>query len=77
MAIWTCSSRRTTAPVDGTDLKAVEPTEEELRAADCVLILADHDEFDYEAIAREGRLVVDTRNRVPEIPRPLGRVVKL
>ena len=63
--------------VDGTDLKAVEPTEEELRAADCVLILADHDEFDYGAIAREGRLVVDTRNRVPEIPRPLGRVVKL
>src|SRR5207249_360534 len=31
--------------VDGTELKAVEPTEEDLRAADCVLILADHPEF--------------------------------
>src|SRR2546426_2431150 len=37
-----------TFPVDGTELKAVEPTAEELRAADCVLILTDHPEFDYE-----------------------------
>ena len=63
--------------VDGTELKAVEPTQEELRAADCVLILADHAEFDYPAIAREGRLVVDTRNSVPEIAGQHGRLIKL
>src|SRR5881396_1621947 len=33
--------------VDGIELKAVELTEEELRASDCVLILTDHPEFDY------------------------------
>jgi len=66
-----------TLHVDGTELKAVEPTHEELRGADCVLILADHPEFDYPAIAREGRLIVDTRNSVPDIPEPHGRVVRL
>src|SRR6266478_1441623 len=53
-----------TFKVDATELKAVEPTAKELRAAHCVLILADHDEFDYGAVARCGRLIVDTRHRV-------------
>ena len=66
-----------TFPVDGTDLKAVEPTEEELRRADCVLILTDHPEFDYGAVARRGRLIVDTRHSVPEIRGRRGRLVRL
>src|SRR5213593_864554 len=66
-----------TFPVDGTELKAVEPGEEELRGADCLLILADHPEFDYRMVAREGRLIVDTRNSVPEIAGGRGRVIKL
>jgi len=66
-----------TFSVDGTELKAVEPTHEELQAADCVLVLADHPEFDYAAIARESRLIVDTRNSVPDDGNPHGRVVKL
>ena len=57
-----------TYAVDGMELKAVDPTAEALRGADCVLVLADHPEFDYEMIAREGRLIVDTRNRVPALP---------
>jgi UDP-N-acetyl-D-glucosamine dehydrogenase len=55
----------------------VEPREEELHGADCVLILADHPEFDYQMVAREGRLIVDTRNSVPDIAGGRGRVVKL
>src|SRR3989454_2023224 len=66
-----------TFSVDGMELKAVEPTYDELRAADCVLILADHSEFDYTAIAREGQLIVDTRNSIPEISGSRGRVVRL
>jgi len=66
-----------TYPVDGTELKAVEAGEEELRGADCVLILADHPEFDYQMVAREGRLIVDTRNSVPDIAGGRGRLVKL
>jgi UDP-N-acetyl-D-glucosamine dehydrogenase len=33
-----------------------------LRAADCVVIISAHAAFDYGLIARESRLVVDTRN---------------
>lgn len=56
-----------TFPVDGTELKAVEPTPEDLRAANCVLILTDHPEFDYGAVARHARLIVDTRHSVPGV----------
>jgi len=62
---------------DGTELKAVEPTVKELRAAHCVLVLADHPEFDYGAIARHGRLIVDTRHSVPGATAKGGRLVRL
>jgi UDP-N-acetyl-D-glucosamine dehydrogenase len=63
--------------VDGTQLKAVDVTEEELRGANCVLILTDHPEFDYGAVARYGRLIVDTRHAVPDITGMPGRLVRL
>jgi len=63
--------------VDGTELKAVEPTAKELRTAHCVLILADHREFDYGAVARHGRLIVDTRHSVPAAATARGRLVRL
>src|SRR5207302_6119226 len=47
------------------DLKAVEPTEDVLREADCVVIVTDHPEFDYAAVARHARRVVDTRQCLP------------
>jgi len=62
---------------NGTQLKAVEPTEKELRAAHCVLILTDHPEFDYGAVARHGRLIVDTRHSIPEAVATRGRLVRL
>ena len=40
----------------------------ELRAADCVLILTDHSNVDYALVAREARLVVDTRNATGHLP---------
>ncbi|MBG0563936.1 nucleotide sugar dehydrogenase [Actinoplanes aureus] len=46
------------------DLTMVTPTAEELRAADAVVLLADHDEFDYDLIAREAGYVLDTRRRL-------------
>jgi UDP-N-acetyl-D-glucosamine dehydrogenase len=63
--------------VEGVELKAVEPTREQLQAADCVLILADHSEFDYAEISRQGGLIVDTRNSIPDVMGRPGRVVKL
>ncbi|MGH2494646.1 MAG: nucleotide sugar dehydrogenase [Ktedonobacteraceae bacterium] len=43
-------------------------TGEELREADCVLILTDHSDVDYAQVAQEARLVVDTRNATGHLP---------
>ena len=63
--------------IDGMPLKAVEPTEEQLEATDCVLILTDHSEFDYERIVEVAALVIDTRNATWGLAAPKGRVVRL
>jgi UDP-N-acetyl-D-glucosamine dehydrogenase len=43
----------------------VELTDEELSAADLVVIVTDHDDVDYERVAKHARLVFDTRRRTP------------
>ena len=63
--------------LDGVPLKAVEPTRETVSAADCVLILTDHPEFDYRRIVETASLVVDTRNATWGMPAPEGRIVTL
>ncbi|MBM4101955.1 MAG: nucleotide sugar dehydrogenase, partial [Phycisphaerae bacterium] len=50
------------------DLKSVALTPATLAAADCVLILTDHDAVDYTAIAQHAKLVVDTRNAMSRVP---------
>ncbi len=47
------------------DVTRVEPTAQELRAADAVVVLTDHDAFDYRLVARNARFVFDTRRRLP------------
>jgi UDP-N-acetyl-D-glucosamine dehydrogenase len=42
----------------------VEATEEEVAAADLVVVLTDHDAFDYEMVARSARSVLDARARL-------------
>lgn len=42
----------------------VEATPDELAAADAVVLLADHAEFDYEAVVEHARYVLDCRRRV-------------
>ncbi len=46
----------------GIKLSAVEPSPENIAAADCVLILTNHSSFDGAVIADRAKLVVDTRN---------------
>jgi len=43
-------------------LQATPLTDESLRAADCVVIVTDHTNVDYERVVRLASLVVDTRN---------------
>ena len=63
--------------VDGVLLKAVEPAPRELAAADCVVILTDHPEFDYRQIVDTSPLVIDTRGATWGMPVPAERVVGL
>ncbi len=42
----------------------VEPTPSELAAADAVVLITDHDAFDYDSVTAHARFVLDTRNRV-------------
>ena len=46
----------------------VDATAEELAAADAVVVLTDHDSFDYTAVAAHARYVFDTRHRLPAAP---------
>ena len=62
---------------EGAPIKAVDVTKDELERADCVLVLTDHPEFDYAAVAQHGRLIVDTRHRVPSPTHGRGRLVRL
>ncbi|MFB7616377.1 nucleotide sugar dehydrogenase [Kitasatospora sp. NPDC056181] len=45
-------------------VRRVEATPEELAAADAVVLLADHDDFDYDAVTEHARYVLDCRRRL-------------
>jgi UDP-N-acetyl-D-glucosamine dehydrogenase len=46
------------------DFPIVELTTDELRSADVVVLVTDHDAFDYDAICEHSAFIFDTRNRV-------------
>lgn len=45
------------------NLSSVALTEQTLAEADCVLLVSDHDAFDYDFIGRHAKLIVDSRGR--------------
>jgi len=47
---------------DGLTMTCVPDLDAALQAADCVLVVTDHAIYDWEAVARQAQLVVDTRN---------------
>jgi UDP-N-acetyl-D-glucosamine dehydrogenase len=46
----------------GEPLQSVPLTDEELRTADCVVIVTNHSEIDYQRACQLTSLIVDTRN---------------
>ncbi|MDP2650486.1 MAG: nucleotide sugar dehydrogenase [bacterium] len=46
------------------ELKSIALSKPVLKNADCVLILTDHSNLDYSAIAKSAKLIVDTRNAI-------------
>ena len=56
-------------------MTAVEPTAEALASYDAVIIVTDHSSYDYEAIVRNSRLVIDTRNATKAVKENRQRIV--
>jgi len=52
-------------------------TSRNLRAADLVVIVTDHGVFDYDAIVKDARRVLDTRNATRGVKHGRGKIVKL
>ena len=48
------------------DLESVDLSPENLSSYDAVLLLTDHSGFDYEAILKHSRILIDTRGRYRE-----------
>ena len=46
----------------GEPLQSVGLTDDELRAADCCVIVTDHSQVDYKKVCQLSKLIVDTRN---------------
>jgi UDP-N-acetyl-D-glucosamine dehydrogenase len=47
---------------NGHEYRSVPLTQQSVAAADCVMVVTDHSDFDYPLVARHARVVVDTRN---------------
>ena len=52
----------TNVGVKGASLTSVELTDEEIKAADCIVIVTDHSQIDYGGVTELAPLIVDTRN---------------
>jgi UDP-N-acetyl-D-glucosamine dehydrogenase len=46
----------------GDPLHSVPLTDDELKSADCIVIVTDHSQIDYKRVCRMSPLIVDTRN---------------
>jgi UDP-N-acetyl-D-glucosamine dehydrogenase len=55
----------------------VDLLEEEIGAADCVVIVTDHRSVDYERVAQHAKLIVDTRNAIADVSGYDGKIVRL
>lgn len=63
--------------VEGVSMHRVELNAETLRGADCMIITAAHDSYDWNWVVQNCELVIDTRNAARDVPLSSGRVVKL
>jgi UDP-N-acetyl-D-glucosamine dehydrogenase len=60
---------------DFSNMRSVELAPERVASYDCVLIATDHSSYDYEALVRSAKLVVDTRNATRRVKENRNKVV--
>lgn len=58
-------------------LESVPLTDAALSEADCVLILTDHSSLDYERVAEQAKLIVDTRNATKNVLHNREKIAKI
>jgi UDP-N-acetyl-D-glucosamine dehydrogenase len=63
--------------VNNASLEAIEADDTVVEAADCVLILTDHKEFDYQHILNTASMVLDTRNATWGMSATKAEVIRL
>jgi len=60
---------------DYSHMKSVELTPQNLATYDCVLIATDHSSYDYDAIVKNSKLIVDTRNATRKVTSGKEKIV--
>ncbi len=63
--------------LNGGTLTSIPLTPQALAEADCVVLITDHTVFDWNLIAGQARLIVDSRNALGGVSTGQARVVKL
>jgi nucleotide sugar dehydrogenase len=61
----------------GLDMESVPLTPTEVSMADLVVILTDHSRVDYQMVAKEAKLILDTRNATKNVTDPLAKIILL
>jgi UDP-N-acetyl-D-glucosamine dehydrogenase len=61
----------------GRQWHSIPISQERLERADCVLILTDHSAVDYDRVASQAKLVIDTRNATKNVVRNREKIVLL
>jgi UDP-N-acetyl-D-glucosamine dehydrogenase len=56
-------------------MRSVDLSAERLASYDCVLIATDHSGYDYDAITRDAKLIVDTRNATRRVKQNREKIV--
>jgi UDP-N-acetyl-D-glucosamine dehydrogenase len=62
---------------DSVHMQSVDDLNRAVKDADCVVIITNHSSYDYAALLRDARLIVDTRNALGEMGRGKPNVVRL
>ena len=53
--------------LDGIDLKCVKFDKKTLKSFDCVVVVTDHSNVDYQFMAKNSKLIIDTRNALKDV----------
>jgi UDP-N-acetyl-D-glucosamine dehydrogenase len=67
----------TTLKMNGNTLKSVELASANIESQDCIIILTDHNNYDFRRIIAESKLVVDTRNATKDLHEFKDKIIKL